>query len=320
MSTYERLFGEKPKLTYRSPLEKGDRPELDTTEILELPDIKVYQSLVGACQWVIQLGRFDIAVHVMTLSSFRVEPRQGHLERMKRIYGYLSKFKHGALRIRTDMPDVSDLPFLEEDWENTPYAGSTEEMPTDAPTPKGKTVQLITYADANLFHDALSGKAVTAVLHLMNKTVIDWHSKKQNTVNTATFGAEGDAARTAIEQMRANKLTLAYLGVPITERSVLIGDNKTLVDSCTKPDARLHKRHLMLTYHYVRNAIASGAYAYSFLSGEYNPADILSKHWAYNSAYPLLRPILFYRGDTMDLIRSTVTNAIKKVKDWVVGE
>ena len=73
----------------------------------------------------------------------------------------------------------------------------------------------------------LSGKALTAVLHFLNQTLIDWFSKKQSTVETAIFGSENVAARTAIEQMKDLKYTLLYLGVPVVDCSILIGDNVT---------------------------------------------------------------------------------------------
>ena len=38
------------------------------------------------------------------------------------------------------------------------------------------------------------------------------------------------------------------------------------------------------------------------LAGESNPADVLSKHWGHSQVYPLLRPLLFYQGNTFDLI------------------
>jgi hypothetical protein len=41
--------------------------------------------MIGALQWVIQIGGFDVATAVMTLSSFQANPRQGHLDRLKRI-------------------------------------------------------------------------------------------------------------------------------------------------------------------------------------------------------------------------------------------
>ena len=79
------LFGENPCTRVTSPLEKNDHPELDTSPLLNDEGISKYQSLIGALQWAITLGRFDIAVGVMSLSSFRVAPRVGHLERLKRI-------------------------------------------------------------------------------------------------------------------------------------------------------------------------------------------------------------------------------------------
>ena len=63
--TFVRLFGHNPK-KYHSPLEANDNPELDTSEFLDENGVKIFQSLIGQAQWVIQLGRFDISVHVMT--------------------------------------------------------------------------------------------------------------------------------------------------------------------------------------------------------------------------------------------------------------
>ena len=83
---YVRMFGQKPRTNYGSPLEKGDHPECDTTDLLDPEGVTQYQSLVGQLQWAISLGRIDIATAVMTMSSFRSCPRIGHLDRTKRIY------------------------------------------------------------------------------------------------------------------------------------------------------------------------------------------------------------------------------------------
>ena len=93
-----------------TPLAKGDHPELDATEELDADGVKKYQSLIGALQWVVTLGRLDIATAVMTLSSFRASPRVGHLERAKRIYRYLKRMKHAAIRFRVGLPDYSSIP------------------------------------------------------------------------------------------------------------------------------------------------------------------------------------------------------------------
>ena len=95
--------------------------------------------------------------------------------------------------------------------------------------------------------------------------------------------------------------TLRYLGVDIPEKSRMFGDNKSVVDSSTKIDAKLHKRHTALSFHRVREAIASGYVGFYFIKGSTNPADILSKHWGYSDVWKLLRPLLFWRGDTADI-------------------
>ena len=70
LDAYESMHNEKPK-KYSSPIEKNDHPELDESDILNLDGQKQYQSMVGALQWVVSLGRFDIATAVMTMSRFR---------------------------------------------------------------------------------------------------------------------------------------------------------------------------------------------------------------------------------------------------------
>jgi len=257
--------------------------------------------MIGALQWAIQLGRFDIMTAVMTLSSFRANPRQGHLDRARRIYGHLSKMRHASIRIRAAVPDLSALPTVDYSWERTAYVGATELIPEDIPKPLGRPVRMVSYVDSDLYHNMLNGKAVTAILHFLNQTPFDWYSKKQATVETATYGAEYSAARTCVEQIRAHRLALMCLGVPILGSSYMFGDNKSVVDSSTELRSRLHKRHNALSYHYVREAIAAKIVRFHHIAGDMNPADILSKHWGYQQIWPVLKPILFWQGDTMTI-------------------
>jgi hypothetical protein len=128
-------------------------------------------------------------VAIMTMSAFRSAPRKGPLGRIKRICGYLSKMRHSAIRIRTEEPDYSDIPRTEYDWEFSVCRGAKEEIPKDAPEPLGKPVVTTTYVDASLYHYMLTGKSVSGVLHLFNKTPVDWYLKKQGTSETATYGS-----------------------------------------------------------------------------------------------------------------------------------
>ena len=85
-----------------SLLEKGHYPELYTSNYLDQDSIQKCQSLTGATQWAVSLGRLDFNADVVTLASFRDEPREGHLDRARRVVSYLVNFKHSKIRISTE--------------------------------------------------------------------------------------------------------------------------------------------------------------------------------------------------------------------------
>jgi hypothetical protein len=160
------------------------------------------------------------------MSGFHIAPRIGHLKRLQRIYGYLSKMRFASIRVQTEEPDFSDIPDPEYNWPYTVYGKVKELLPKDAPEPLGNYVTLSHYVAANLVHNITSGKSVTGILHLVNKTPIDWYSKKQATVETATYGSEFIAAQVCVDQIIDLFTTpLLYLGVPIRDKSYMFGDN-----------------------------------------------------------------------------------------------
>ena len=239
LESYERMFKEKPRKS-RPPLEGGDHPELHTPELCE-HQTNQFQTLLGQLQWLISPGHFDIAVHVMSLSRFRAQPREGHLDRAKRIVGYLLFLPDGAIRFRTGEPDFSSLNDQEYDWTRSVYSGACEQIPHDIPKPLGEHGQTTHYVDANLHHDHATGKAVTAVLHFLNQTPIDAYSN----------------------------------------------------------------RHHLVSYHRVKEAIAPKYISFHWKDGKSNPADILSKHWEFATVWPMLKPILFWRGETATQLKGS---------------
>jgi hypothetical protein len=274
--------------------------------------IRKYQSMIGALQWIVTIGRFDVATAVMTMSGFRVAPRIGHLEYLKRIYGYLAKMKYGTIRFRTDIPDYSELGEIHHDWTRSVYGNVTELIPKNIPEPLGNPVVHTVLLDANLMHDLITGRAVTGILHFLNQTPIDWYTKKQSTVETSTYGSEFVAARTGVQQIIDIRNMLRYLGVPLQGKTYIFGDNESVVKSSTIPHSQLSKRHNALSYHSVREAIASGMCRFGHMPGEQNAADILSKHWGYSDVWPTMRPLLFYEGDTSKIFEEEATKKKQK--------
>ena len=176
IESYEGMFSTRPKKA-RLCLEAGDHPELDQSDVCNEEEIKQYQTLISQLQWLISLGRFDIAVHTMSLSRFRAQPQTGHLDRVKRIFGYLAYLPEGAIRFRTGEPDFTDIQNQEFGWSRTVYGSPNEIIPTDIPQPRGNHVTTVHYVDANLRHDLVTGRSVTAILHIVNGTTIDWYPR-----------------------------------------------------------------------------------------------------------------------------------------------
>jgi hypothetical protein len=177
------------------------------------------------------------------------------------------------------LTDLESLPEQDFDCCYTVYGNVQELVPKDVPLPLGNCVTAVTYTDANLYHDILTGRSVIGVLHLCNQTLIDWYSKRQATVETATFGSEFTAAQIAVDQIIDLRTKLRYLGVPVNNKSFMFGDNQAVVTNNSIPHSSLNK--LM---------IAAKILGYYWIDGKKNPADIVSKHWSYPQVWHLLKP------------------------------
>jgi hypothetical protein len=138
-------------------------------------------------QWAISIGHFDIAVHVMSMSSLRTLPWHGHLDQAKCMVGYLSKFRLAKIWVLTNEPDYSDVERIEYDWTKSVYGDISEIIPKDTPPSLGGFITLTHYQDANLYHDIITGCSIPGILHFMNKMPIHWYSKKQATIKMATY-------------------------------------------------------------------------------------------------------------------------------------
>jgi hypothetical protein len=66
IASYEQVFGSKSSQKYLSPLEKGEHSEFDTSDYLDDTETQHCQSLIGAMQWAISIGRFEIITAVLS--------------------------------------------------------------------------------------------------------------------------------------------------------------------------------------------------------------------------------------------------------------
>ena len=214
------------------------------------------------------------------------------------IYSYAIRTRDYAIRFKTEQPDYFFLPDQNFDWTYSVYGNVHEILPDDMPDALGEaSVTTTTTMDANLNHCLATGISLTGCLHFVNKTSVDWYSKKQATVETATYGSEFVAAKTATEQIIDIRQTLRYLGAPISAKSFLFGDNRSVITSATLLHSTLNKRHKILVFHRVKEAIATKLMAFYWVQSAKNLSDMLSKHWDHPTVYPMILKLLIGMGN-----------------------
>eukprot|EP00957_Ditylum_brightwellii_P188469 14348049-Ditylum_brightwellii.AAC.1 len=185
-----------PNQEVHPPLEPCDCPGIDDFPLLNMEDIKKYWQMIGEIQWVVALGHIGIIAATMTMTRFRLAHCQGQLKHLKHIYCFLCNYKKTDIKFNTEIPYYSNYEVEKKNWGHI-YHLCQEEIPGDMTEPRGKPMMTTTFADANSLHDVITGRSCTGIIHLLNNTPIDWFSKRQNAVETAAYGSEFVAPRTA---------------------------------------------------------------------------------------------------------------------------
>jgi hypothetical protein len=238
-------------------METNYRPELDVTTALGPLQANYYQSQIGVLRWIVELGRMDICTEVSMLASHNALPRTGHLDAVFRIFSYLKTKTNARLVLDPTYPEIDYDSFKKQNWSEF-YGDAKEPMPGNAPTAHGKPVEIRCYVDAN--------QAPTV-----------WYSKKQNTVETSTFGSEFIALKVAAEMLRGLRYKLRMMGVPIAGPSYVYCDNNSVVMNSTAPASTLKKKSNSIAYHAVRWSVAADEMRVTHVRSEDNVANILTK-------------------------------------------
>ena len=89
------------------------------------------------------------------------------------------------------------------------------------------------------------------------------------------------------------------MGIPIEESAWMLGDNSSVITLSTIPSSVLKKRHQALSYHYVCACVAHGFLKFCFLKSEQNVADTCTKFLPFVNFWPLIQPLLFWKGNTL---------------------
>jgi hypothetical protein len=264
----------KAKVT--TPMVVGYRAELDVSMELDPRRANYYQGLIGVLRWIVELGRVDILMPVSILSRYLAMPRRGHLEQVLHVYAYLKRYNKSALVFDDTTPHFDPARFTTPDWSQF-YPGAAETLPPNMPEERGNAVTTTCYVDADHAGCHVTRRSHTGILIFMNKAPIIWYSKRQNTVESSTFGSEFIAMKTAIDQVEALRYKLRMMGIPLDGSTSVFCDNESVFKNATHPESTLKKKHNAIAYHRTREAQAAGMVRIAWQPGETNLADLFTK-------------------------------------------
>lgn len=280
------------KTTAKTPLPSGYRPELDTSDELPSELASRYSQLIGVLRWMVELGRIDVYYEVSLLSQYLALPRYGHLEAVYHIFAYLMKHEKSRIIFDPTEPSIDVNLFVEKDWSDF-YGDVEEELPVKMPEPLGIPVNISVFVDANHAGNVVTRRSHTGILIYLQNTPVLWHSRRQNTVETSTFGSEFVALRTARDMVVAMRYKLRMFGIPIAGPAHVFCDNQGVVKNVSIPESVITKKHNAVNYHAVREAVAAHIMLVVKEDGATNLADLFTKCLAAPRRKELLACILY---------------------------
>ena len=210
------------------------------------------------------------------LSQYLASPREGHLEVAYHIFAYLKKHPEVKIVFDPTYPNVDESRFQQVDWSET-YGDLIEELPPTMPEPRGNPVILSCFVDSDHAGNKVTRRSHSGILIWVNNAPIIFYSKRQNTVESSTFGSELVAMRIAKELIVALRYKLRMFGVPIEGPTNVYCNNQGVVKNTSLPESTLSKKHNAINYHICREAVAAGIMRVAKEPTETNLSDLFTK-------------------------------------------
>ena len=173
-----------------TPMAAGDHPELDDSQILNDEDHTKYQMLIGMLNWIVTIGRLDIAFATSSLSRFVACPRKGHLDRALYVFGYLKKRPNRRIRIDSRDPIIVENGAetqLDIDYQqkfHDQYPDAEESLDDKVPKPILDELQITAYVDSDHAHDKATRRSITGLIIFVGRTPVLYFSKRQGAIET----------------------------------------------------------------------------------------------------------------------------------------
>ena len=174
------------------PLLTSHMPELDDTPELSVEDVPHFQSLVGVLRWIVELGRVDICLEASMVAICVSFPCGGHLEMIYRTFDHLKRHHNEEMGFDPSKPSVNNNDIERNGWRcsefNSAIKKESELHPT-TPTTRAMGFNIVSKMDADHAGDTVRRRPRKGFIVYLNIAPVCLHSKKQNIVETSSFGS-----------------------------------------------------------------------------------------------------------------------------------
>ena len=278
MEEYLHTKGIKLPSKAETPIRTSYRPEIDVSPELGPVDAAYYQSLIGILRWMVELGRIDICLETSMMSSHLALPREGHLDQVYHMFAHLKKYHNSEMVFDPSDPVIDEAIFEKKDWTSSEFGHlQKEELPANMPEPRGFGFIMSAKVDADHAADTVTRRSRTGFLVFLNCAPIYWFSKKQNSVESSSFGSEFIAMKQCCEYLRGLRYKLWMMGIPCEGPAYIFGDNQSVLYNTSIPDSTLKKKAQSIAYHLVREGSARDEWRTGYVNTHENDADLLTK-------------------------------------------
>jgi len=220
VETYIGELGLELKKKVTTALPDDYKPELDVSKEHNEEEVSQCHRRIGVMWWAAELGRVDICTEVSMMVAHSAIPMKGHLEAAWNMFAYLKG--HDRSKIVFDFRALNltvktnELP--RPDWSDF-SKDVKEQIPHDAPEPRGHSVELTAFIDSDHTGDSVTRQSRTGIFLNVQASPIVWFSKKQTSIETSSFGSEFSAMKTAAEMVEGlrHKLRMIWSGTAASQ-------------------------------------------------------------------------------------------------------
>ncbi|KAJ9535203.1 hypothetical protein OSB04_un001716 [Centaurea solstitialis] len=231
-------FGFRDVKPVSTPMEA--RKQIATDVAGKEVDVHQYRSMIGSLMY-LTASRPDIMFAVCVCARFQVQPKESHLQAVKRIFRYLK---------------------------GQPCLGLWY--------PNDSSFDLLAYTDSDYGGANMDRKSTSGGCQFLGTRLVSWQCKKQTSVSTSTAEAEYIAAANCCSQVLWIQNQMLDYGLTFLNTPIYI-DNTSAISIVNNPVKHSKTKHIEIRFHFIRDCNEKKLIQVLKVQTDYQYADLFTK-------------------------------------------